>query len=93
MTGRTDATSGARQPAAREPVPADAVPPHAEVSASPRWADIAQLQAASVMHRQECRSCTRERSCPLARRLEAAYREARGRLRRAARHTGEEAAP
>lgn len=48
-----------------------------EVSEAPRVADIEQLQAAYLMHRQECRQCTRNRSCPLGRRLEEALRRAK----------------
>ncbi|GAA1717836.1 hypothetical protein GCM10009680_68990 [Streptomyces yatensis] len=47
-----------------------------EVSEAPRVADIEQLQAAYLMHRQECRQCTRKRSCPMGRRLEEAFRKA-----------------
>jgi hypothetical protein len=48
----------------------------AEVSASPRAADIDQLQSAYLLHRQECRTCTRRESCGMARRLEEARRAA-----------------
>lgn len=41
-----------------------------EVSNHPRPQDLSQLQSAYVMHRQECRMCTPEQSCEMAKRLE-----------------------
>jgi hypothetical protein len=48
----------------------------AEVHEPLRPADISQLEAAYVMHMQECRTCTSEQSCDIARRLEDARNEA-----------------
>lgn len=48
----------------------------AEVSLHPRLADISQLQSAYLMHRQECRRCTPDQSCDMARRMEDARRMA-----------------
>lgn len=48
----------------------------AEVSNSPRTADVEQLQSAYLLHRQECRTCPTGQSCELARRMEEARREA-----------------
>lgn len=48
----------------------------AEVHSTPRPADVRQLEAAYVLHRQECGTCTPDQSCDIARRLEAARSEA-----------------
>lgn len=50
--------------------------PEREVSEHPRAADIEQLQAAYLMHRTECQTCTPDQSCDIARRLEEARRAA-----------------
>ena len=50
--------------------------PEREVSERPRAADIEQLQAAYLMHRAECETCTPDQSCDIARRLEEARRAA-----------------
>jgi hypothetical protein len=50
--------------------------PDPEVSEHPRTADLEQLQAAYVMHRVECETCTPDQSCAIARRLEEARRTA-----------------
>lgn len=50
--------------------------PEREIFEHPRTADIEQLQAAYLMHRQECKACTPDQSCEMARRLEEARRAA-----------------
>lgn len=47
-----------------------------DISEHPRPADISQLQSAHLMHRRECRTCTPDELCEMARRLEEARREA-----------------
>lgn len=48
----------------------------AEVSDSPRTADVEQLESAYLMHRHECQTCPSGQSCEMARRMEEARREA-----------------
>ena len=47
-----------------------------EVSGFPRAADLEQLQSVYLMHREECRKCTADRPCEMARQLEEAQRTA-----------------
>jgi hypothetical protein len=51
---------------------------NAEISESPRPADISQLRSAYLLHRQECQVCTPAQPCEMARRLEEARRAGEG---------------